>query len=146
MALKKILIGFCALLLVFLLAATDCQEKVKCAVDGKEMSKSEAKITHQFENRTYYFCCQECKQEFLKNPHNYLKESCQEKEAQAEKQKMEEKEPPYICRRSELTVENLEDGVVIKITSKDPAKVKEIHEFAAKMVKEREAHQKKEEK
>jgi YHS domain-containing protein len=36
------------------------------------IEKEEAKATLEYKGETYYFCSQECKEEFLKNPEKYL--------------------------------------------------------------------------
>ncbi len=43
-------------------------ETVKCPVSGKEMKKAEVKVTHEYEGKIYYFCCENCKETFLKDP------------------------------------------------------------------------------
>ncbi len=37
-------------------AQLHAEETVKCAVSGKEMKKAEAKGSHEYEEKTYYFC------------------------------------------------------------------------------------------
>jgi YHS domain-containing protein len=53
-------------------AQQSADEMVKCAVGGKEMKKSEAKITYEYKGETYYFCCDNCIESFKKNPEKYI--------------------------------------------------------------------------
>ncbi len=46
-------------------------ETVTCAVGGKSMKKSEVKLTAEYKGKTYYFCCDNCKAAFLKEPEKY---------------------------------------------------------------------------
>ena len=55
------------------LAVQQSGEIVKCPVSGKQIKKSEAKITFEYEGKTYYFCCADCKEKFIENPEKYLK-------------------------------------------------------------------------
>lgn len=48
-------------------------EKVVCPVSGEEINKSEAAGSHEYKGKTYYFCCDGCKEKFLKNPEKYIK-------------------------------------------------------------------------
>lgn len=52
-------------------AQMQAEEMVKCPVSGKEINKSEAKETYEYEGKTYYFCCANCKTAFVKNPEKY---------------------------------------------------------------------------
>ena len=45
--------------------------KVVCAVSGKEMKKSEAKGSTEYNGKTYYFCCENCEKSFLADPAKY---------------------------------------------------------------------------
>jgi YHS domain-containing protein len=65
-------------------AQAQADETVVCAVGGKEMNKSEAKISTEYKGKTYYFCCEGCKASFAKNPEKYI-------------QKKEEMEAVYTC-------------------------------------------------
>ena len=65
------------MLLVFS-AQLQAEETVKCAVSGKEMKKAEAKGSHEYEGKTYYFCCDNCKTAFLKDPEKYTNGKSQE--------------------------------------------------------------------
>jgi YHS domain-containing protein len=49
------------------------EEKVVCPVSGEEINKSEAAGSHEYNGKTYYFCCDGCKEKFLKNPEKYIK-------------------------------------------------------------------------
>jgi len=67
----KVLVMFLALSFAFMvtgIAQEQAEETVVCPVGGKEMKKSEAKGTHEYEGKTYYLCCEMCKDKFMKNP------------------------------------------------------------------------------
>ncbi|UCC41606.1 MAG: YHS domain-containing protein [Candidatus Aminicenantes bacterium] len=67
-----LLLGFTFLLTLTGIAQTqETEETVVCAVSGKEMKKSEAKATYEYKGKTYYFCCDNCKEAFIKNPKKY---------------------------------------------------------------------------
>jgi len=67
-----LLLGFAFLLtLTGISQAQETEETVVCAVGGKEMKKSEAKATYEYKGKTYYFCCDNCKEAFIKNPEKY---------------------------------------------------------------------------
>jgi YHS domain-containing protein len=55
-------------------AQGQADETVVCAVGGKEMKKSEVKISYEYEGKTYYFCCGGCKASFVKNPEKYIQQ------------------------------------------------------------------------
>lgn len=61
-----------AFVLVFLAIAQQTEEKVVCPVSGKEIKKSEAKATYEYQGKVYYFCCEKCKEKFVKNPEKYI--------------------------------------------------------------------------
>jgi len=70
----KITLLFLVVSFVFVLAVAAYQkaeETVKCPVSGKEIKKSEAKATYEYEGKTYYFCCENCKDAFMKDPEKY---------------------------------------------------------------------------
>jgi len=46
-------------------------ETLKCPVSGKEFKKSEATPKYEYEGKTYYFCCENCKDAFIKDPEKY---------------------------------------------------------------------------
>jgi len=79
---SKILTLFLAFSFILALSAVaqQSEETVVCPVSGKEIKKSEAKITHEYKGKTYYFCCENCKEEFMKNPEKYTKEKAEMKE------------------------------------------------------------------
>jgi YHS domain-containing protein len=60
-------------------ADQDSGTKVKCPVSGEWIKKTDAKATHEYDGKTYYFCCESCKEAFLKDPHKYISEKSQEK-------------------------------------------------------------------
>lgn len=51
------------------------EETVVDPVCGMTIKKSEAKATHEYNGKTYYFCMEGCKEKFVKNPENYVKEA-----------------------------------------------------------------------
>jgi YHS domain-containing protein len=193
-----IFLMFSFVLVLALSAQQKTDETVTCVVGGKEMKKSEVKITHEYKEKTYYFCCAKCKEAFIKNPEKYtqkkadmkevytcpmhpdvksdkpgkcskcgmklVKKMMQMKHMHGEEQKKhmhgEEQEPGHMMKMKakehmkqmkakekpccpmmgmmsskdiEMKVENLKDGVAVKVTSKNADVVKKIQEMAAKM-------------
>ncbi len=61
------------------LAQTKPAEKVVCPVSGETILKSEAKGSYEFEGKTYYFCCESCKDKFVKDPKSYLQKEAETK-------------------------------------------------------------------
>ena len=61
-----------------LVAANQLQadETVKCPVSGKEIKKSDAKGTYEYDGKTYYFCCENCKEAFVKELEKYIEKFC----------------------------------------------------------------------
>ncbi len=49
------------------------EEKVTCPVMGREITKSEAAASMEYNGKTYYFCCAGCKEKFEKDPEKYTK-------------------------------------------------------------------------
>ena len=49
------------------------EETLKCPVSGKEVTRSEATPKYEYEGKTYYFCCEGCKDAFIKDPAKYTK-------------------------------------------------------------------------
>lgn len=159
------------------MAQQQAEEKVTCPVSGKEFVKSETSPKYEYKGKAYYFCCENCKEAFMKNPEKYLQKKAEmkevytcpmhpevksdkpgkcpecgmklEKKVMAKKHmhehkqmKMHKKEEGKACcammglmgsEEIEMNVENLEDGVAVKITSKNADVVKKIQEHAAKM-------------
>ena len=54
------------------IAQQKADEKVVCAVTGETMLKSQVKATYEYEGKTYYFCCEGCKEKFVKDPAKYI--------------------------------------------------------------------------
>ena len=84
---SKILALFLAFSFVVVLAGiaqAQAEETVVCPVSGKEIKKSEAKVSYEHEGKTYYFCCEMCKEKFVKNPEKCI-------------QKKEEMKAVYTC-------------------------------------------------
>lgn len=48
--------------------------KVVDPVCGMELKKEDAKHTYEYKDKTYYFCMASCKEKFVKNPEEYLKD------------------------------------------------------------------------
>ena len=44
---------------------------IKCPVSGKVISKEALNTKTEYKGKTYYFCCEKCQAEFLKNPEKY---------------------------------------------------------------------------
>jgi len=55
--------------------AQKAEEMVTCPVSGKEVKKSEAAGSHEYNGKTYYFCCPNCKEKFVKDPAKYVKKT-----------------------------------------------------------------------
>jgi YHS domain-containing protein len=200
---SKILAMFLAFSFVVVLAGVAqarAEETVVCAVSGKEIKKSEAKFSHEYEGKTYYFCCDMCKEKFVKNPEEYLKKKAEMKEVYTcpmhpkvksdkpgkcpecgmklekkmmhkehmdkehmdkmkmmhkehmdqemmHKEHMDKEHMEMKCKEKaccsmmgvmslkdvEMNVENLKDGVAVKLTSKNADVAKKLQEMAAKM-------------
>ena len=47
--------------------------KVKDPVCGMEFEKFEAQAEFEIEDKDFYFCSKECRDEFCKNPKKYMK-------------------------------------------------------------------------
>lgn len=70
----KMLVLIMAVSFVFVMVTAADQkadDMVRCPVSGEEIKKSEAKGTFEYEGKTYYFCCENCKEKFMKNPEKY---------------------------------------------------------------------------
>ncbi len=156
-----------------MIAQQKADEKVVCPMSGEMMLKSQAKATYEYEGKTYYFCCQDCKDKFVKDPAKYAAPNAEMKEiytcpmhpeVQSDKPgkcpkcgmnlvkktvtmrmahsqgDMEMKEAgacPMMGMMSlegtQVVSENLPDGIVVRITAKDPATVKKIQDMGAKI-------------
>lgn len=57
------------------------EETVTCPVSGEVMKKAEAKVSSEYQGKTYYFCCEKCKEEFVKDPEKYIQKKAEIKEA-----------------------------------------------------------------
>jgi len=168
-----LLIVFTFVLVLTGIALQQTEETVTCPVSGKVIKKSEAKISHVYGEKTYYFCCEGCKEKFMKEPEKYLEKKAaaeevytcpmhpdvksekpgkcphcgmklEKKTMTQEKMKccqpcpmqMKEGEKsfcPMMAKDVEVKIENLPDGISVKMTSKNPETVKKIQEHAAKM-------------
>ena len=177
---SKILALFIVFAFVFVLtglAQPQTDETVVCPVSGKEIKKSEAKGSYEYKSKTYYFCCEGCKEKFIKNPEKFIQKKAEKKEVcscpmcskvESEKgcqlvecemmfkkmmmtmmhmhgkgqkhghmmhMKTEEKAccPLMSIKDADVKVENLEDGVAVRITSKNADVVKKIQETAVNL-------------
>lgn len=86
---SNFLIVLFAVSLVFSLAATQqpkADDTVTCLVSGKEIKKSEAKGTYEYKGKTYYFCCENCQETFIKDPEKILSQKAGEAHSHAEHQ------------------------------------------------------------
>jgi YHS domain-containing protein len=147
---SKVLAMFLALSFVLTLAVAARLQAGDMVVDpvcGMEMKKSEAKVTYEYMGKTFYFCSEECKEKFIKMHEKH-------KEMNIEKEKMEmrhkemmehEKYQHSTCclmcglesaKDLNVLIEKNEDGVTVKITSKDAETVKKIHQNAECLAKE----------
>jgi YHS domain-containing protein len=62
------------------MAQQKTDEKVVCPVSGETVLKSQAKASTVYEGKTYYFCCENCKEKFMKNPNAYLQKKAETKD------------------------------------------------------------------
>jgi len=159
------------------IAQQKADEKVVCLVSGETMLKSQAKASYEYEGKTYYFCCEGCKEKFIKDPAKYIGKDADMKEIYACPMHPEvQSDKPGKCPKCGMTLEkkampmthgqgmahgrgsmemkeasacpmmgmmslegtmvvseNLKDGIVIRITGKDPETVKKIQGMGAKM-------------
>jgi len=63
---------FSFMLMSAMTAQQKADEKVVCPVGGESMLKSQAKATYKHEGKMYYFCCEGCKEKFVKDPAKYI--------------------------------------------------------------------------
>jgi YHS domain-containing protein len=77
---SKVLVLLFGFILVLALTgmAQQSDETVTCATTGKTMKKSEAKATYEYNGKTYYFCCDGCKEAFVKEPEKYIQKKATE--------------------------------------------------------------------
>ena len=153
------------------IAQQKANDKVVCPVSGETMLKSQAKASFEYEGKTYYFCCEGCKEKFVKDPAKYIGKNVDMKEiytcpmhpeVQSDKpgkcpkcgMTLEKKAMPMAHGQGSMEMkeagacpmidmmslkgtmvvsENLKDGILIKITAKDPETVKKIQDMGAKM-------------
>ena len=145
---SKFLLLFVAISFFFVIAGIaqeKAEETVTCPVSGKVMKKSEAKVSYEYEGKTFYFCCENDKEKFIKSPEKYLKKKAEmmhKEQTHGEETPMHEKgEEEHSCammclmdsKDVEVSVEKMEDGIAVKITSKNADAVKKIHEMGIKM-------------
>jgi YHS domain-containing protein len=174
------LLAFSFILVISGIAQLQAEEKVVCPGCGHMMQKSEAKISYEYKGKTYYFCCEGCKEKFAKNPEEYLKKKAEMKEVYTcpmhpevkldkagkcpkcgmklekkmmpkekmmhkehmDKEHMHMKAEEKACcpmmemmssKDVEMNIENLKDGIAVKITSKNAEVAKKLQEMSAKM-------------
>ena len=164
---SKILFLFLALSFIFVIAGIaqeKAEETVTCPVSGEVMKKSEVKVSYEFEGKTFYFCCEDAKEKFIKSPEKYLKKKAKmmhkehthgEETHMYKKAEMMHKEHthgeethmykkgeeehccPMMCfmdsKDVEVSFEKMEDGIAVKITSKNADVVKKIHAMVIKI-------------
>lgn len=164
-------VTFVAVLSLF--AQQKGEETAKDPVCGMDVRIDGAKLTSEFQGKTYYFCSEICRKEFLKDPAKYTAPAAEAPKAGVMEEgceghqgccRMMEKammmhlhmgrhhgmhmgrgrefmgmmmghgmasDCPMCGMESaglETTVENTKDGVIVRITAKDPEKVKMIQE------------------
>lgn len=153
------------------IAQQKADEKVVCAVSGDTMLKSQAKGSYEYEGKTYYFCCENCKDKFVKDPAKYIGKNADMKEVYTCPMHPEvQSDKPGKCPKCGMTLdkkampmthgqgsmemkeagacpmmdmmslkdtmvvtENTKDGIVIRITAKDPETVKKLQDMGAKI-------------
>ncbi len=166
---SKIFVLFLALSFVVVLAGVaqeQAEETVVCPVSGEKIKKSEAKFSHEYEGKTYYLCCEMCKEKFVKNPEKFLKKKAEMKEVYTcsmhpdvksdkpgkcsecgmklekkmmhkehmDKEHMHKEMMGVMSHKDvEMNVENLKDGIAVKLTSKNADVAKKLQDMAAKM-------------
>ena len=83
---SKVLVLLFGFILVLALTgmAQQSDDTVTCATTGKTMKKSEAKATYEYNGKTYYFCCDGCKEAFVKNPEKYIQNMATEEHMHGE--------------------------------------------------------------
>ncbi|MFQ5722776.1 MAG: YHS domain-containing protein [Candidatus Aminicenantales bacterium] len=123
-----LLLAFSFIVVLSGIAQQQAEETVTCPVSGKVIKKSEAKATYEYNGKTYYFCSETCKEKFIKNPEKYIKKEAKGKACGSMMGFMGLKDV-------DVNIENLDNGVIVKIMSKDPDTVKKIQENVAKMNK-----------
>ncbi len=70
---KTVFFGLALILMVLFVASQiQAEDLVDCAVSGKEIKKSEAKGSMEYNGKTYYFCCENCQDSFVKDPEKYI--------------------------------------------------------------------------
>ena len=57
----------------FIQAKCCMKDMVCCPGCGKGMKKGDVKITYEYKGQTYNFCCEKCKEAFVKEPEKFLK-------------------------------------------------------------------------
>ncbi len=57
------------------IAQQKAEENVVCPVSGETMLKSKAKATFEYEGKLYYFCHENCKEKFVKEPAKYIEKN-----------------------------------------------------------------------
>jgi YHS domain-containing protein len=66
---KTVFFGLALILMVLFVASQiQAEDLVNCAVSGKEIKKSEAKGSMEYNGKTYYFCCDNCQDSFVARP------------------------------------------------------------------------------
>ncbi len=152
-----------AMLGLLVAAAQSANDTAKDPVCGMSLKIEGATHTAEYLGKTYYFCSEDCKAAFLKDPAKFAAKKAAESPAveakkgccmccpcccrmSGMKMKMMHKMPMkpgmmghmsmgacLMAGKAEIAVENTPDGAVVRITSKDPEAVKMIQEHLAAM-------------
>jgi YHS domain-containing protein len=113
-------------------------DTAKDPVCGMSVKKDGAKYTYDYKGTTYYFCGASCQDRFAKDPEKYL----QKMDAAAPMAGMHGQMAagkgamagcPFLSADVEKKIENVENGVVITLTSGNAEMVKKLQDHAAMM-------------
>jgi YHS domain-containing protein len=78
-------------------------EKHCCPMSGKDIDKDKAKFKAEYKGKTYFFCCEEGKAAFEKDPEKYLKEG-------KDKTNCCEEKVVYVCPMKQCNVKTDKPG------------------------------------
>ncbi len=124
-------------------AAQSGSDKAVDPVCGMTVVKARAAATFDYKGSTYYFCSTSCKDAFAKDPAKYAKETTPSPAPAAAKPAccpgMGQAAAPSaaaapcscaIPAGAIVAAETIPDGVVVRVTSKDPTKVEALRKWA----------------